>query len=108
VQENPALTWVFFVYTKTRYGSSFDPAKRTKTLTERGLDFADAGHVFAGFHFTRADDRRVYGERRYVTAGLLRGRLIVLVWTPRGTARRIISMRHANDREKALFEKNLG
>ncbi|MBM3582607.1 MAG: BrnT family toxin, partial [Alphaproteobacteria bacterium] len=56
----------------------------------------------------RADDRRAYGERRYITAGWLRGRLIVLVWTPRGTARRIISMRHANDREKALFEKNLG
>ncbi|MBM3952509.1 MAG: BrnT family toxin [Rhodospirillales bacterium] len=86
----------------------FDPAKRAKTLAERGLDFADAGHVFAGLHFTRADDRRAYGERRYITAGWLRGRLIVLVWTPRGTARRIISMRHANDREKALFEKNLG
>jgi uncharacterized protein len=27
---------------------SFDPAKRDKTLAERGLDFADAGLVFAG------------------------------------------------------------
>jgi uncharacterized DUF497 family protein len=27
---------------------TFDPAKRAKTLAERGLDFADAEFVFAG------------------------------------------------------------
>ena len=27
---------------------TFDPAKRDKTLAERGLDFADAALVFAG------------------------------------------------------------
>jgi uncharacterized DUF497 family protein len=27
---------------------TFDPAKRKTTLAERGLDFADAGRVFAG------------------------------------------------------------
>ena len=27
---------------------TFDPAKRERTLSERGLDFADAGEVFAG------------------------------------------------------------
>ena len=34
-------------------------------------------------------------------------RLIVLVWTPRGEVRRIISMRKANDREKALYASHL-
>ena len=43
---------------------SFDPAKPDKTLTERGLDFADAGLVFAGVTATVQDMRRDYGEDR--------------------------------------------
>jgi uncharacterized DUF497 family protein len=31
-----------------------------------------------------------------------------LVWTPRGEARRISSMRKANDREKAIYASHLG
>ena len=67
---------------------TFDPAKRTKTLAERGLDFADAAQIFTGLHATLEDTRRDYGERRFISAGLLQGRLVVLVWTPRGAARR--------------------
>ena len=79
---------------------SFDPAKRAATLQHRGLDFADAGEVFAGRTVTARDSRQDYGEDRYVTAGHLAGRCVVLVWTPRGGARRIISMRFAHDREE--------
>ncbi len=32
--------------------------------------------------------------------GKLAGRMVVMVWTPRGEARRMISMRKANEREK--------
>jgi hypothetical protein len=79
---------------------SFDPAKRAKTLAERGLDFADAGLVFAGLTATVQDTRSGYGEDRYITAGYLDGRRVVLVWTPRGNARRIISMRYAHASEE--------
>ena len=79
---------------------SFDPVKRAATLQHRGLDFADAGEVFAGQTVTARDSRQDYGEDRYVTAGHLAGRCVVLVWTPRGGARRIISMRFAHDREE--------
>jgi uncharacterized DUF497 family protein len=82
---------------------SWDERKRDWTLAERGLDFADAGQVFTGLNFTLADDRRDYGERRFITAGHLANRLVVLVWTPRGEVRHIISMRKANDREKKRF-----
>jgi uncharacterized DUF497 family protein len=76
-----------------------DPAKRAWTLRNRGLDFARAGEVFDGAHLTRVDDRRNYGELRFVTAGWLDERLVVVVWTPRGRAYRIVSMRKANERE---------
>ena len=79
----------------------FDQAKRDKTLAERDLDFAQAAEIFAGHHFTAEDTRDAYSEPRYVTVGLLEGRMVVMVWTPRGEVRRIISMRKANEREQA-------
>ena len=87
---------------------TFDPAKRAKTLAERGLDFADAAQIFTGLHATLEDTRRDYGERRLISAGLLQGRLVVLVWTPRGAARRIISMRHAHAEEETHWRQYLG
>lgn len=85
----------------------FDAAKRAKTLTERGLDFARADEVFAGTHFTAEDERESYGETRYITVGRLDAHMVVVVWTPRGEARRIISMRKANEREKARHAHHL-
>ena len=83
----------------------FDPAKRDKTLAERGLDFARASEIFDGLHLTGQDTRQEYTEDRFITVGHLEGRLVVLVWTPRGDLRRIISMRKANDREKAFYDR---
>jgi uncharacterized protein len=83
----------------------FDAAKRDKTLAERGLDFARATEVFAGIHLTAPDSRQDYTEDRFITLGHLEGRLVVLVWTPRDEVRRIISMRKANDREKAFYDR---
>lgn len=82
----------------------FDEAKRTSTLEQRGLDMARAGEVLDGDTLTIEDDRMDYGETRYITIGFLDERMVVLVWTPRGDAHRIISMRKANDREKAIYE----
>ena len=86
----------------------FDPEKRNKALAERGLDFARAGEVFAGRHFTAEDMREDYSEPRYITLGKLDERMVVMVWTPRGEVRRIISMRKANEREIANFAQALG
>ena len=63
----------------------FDADKREKTLAERGLDFAQAGEVFAGKHFTGPDIRRDCVELRFITVGLMGARMVVRVWTPRGS-----------------------
>ncbi len=85
---------------------SFDPAKRDKTLTERGLDFADATAVFAGITLTLADTRRDYGERRWQSYGLLDGRLVMVVWTERGEDRHVMSMRNAMSASKPSSESS--
>ena len=87
---------------------TFDPVKRARTLSERGLDFADADEIFSGGHFNLADERKDYGETRFLTFGVLKGRLVAMVWTQRDGARRIISMRHANDREKGCYQAQMG
>lgn len=87
---------------------TWDEAKRQRTLTGRGLDFAHAEMVFAGSHATGLDDRRDYGEPRYITAGYVKGRFVVIVWTPRDGDRRIISMRHGHAQEEERFKASLG
>jgi uncharacterized DUF497 family protein len=87
---------------------SYDPVKHEHTLEARGLDFQDSVEVFAGPTLDLPDQRREYGEARIMTAGLLRGRMVIVIWTPRGETRHIISMRKANDREKARYGQRLG
>jgi uncharacterized DUF497 family protein len=86
---------------------TFDPAKRLITVQERGIDFAiDAAKVFAGRIATVTDDRFDYGEIRFSTAGWLNGRMATVIWTRRGDARHIISMRFCHAREIKKLIKN--
>jgi uncharacterized protein len=89
-------------------GIPCDPKKRQRTLAERGLDFRDAETVFSGVTLTLLDDRQDYGEPRFQTYGLLGRRLVMVVWTPRGADRHVISMRKCNAREKARYTARLG
>jgi uncharacterized DUF497 family protein len=79
---------------------SYDPAKRQKTLDDRGLDFDDAPAVFAGLTFEVEDTRQDYGETRIICFGYLAGRLVVIGYTPRGSTRHVFSKRKANEREQ--------
>jgi uncharacterized DUF497 family protein len=72
------------------------------------LDFEDAATVFGGVTLTLLDDRQDYGEARFQTYGFLDGRLVMVVWTPRGADRHVISMRRCNAREKTRFQARLG
>jgi uncharacterized DUF497 family protein len=80
---------------------TFDPIKREKALTERGLDFADAAFVFEGVTLEVEDIRKEYGEIRIICYGMLAGRMVVVGYTPRGADRHVFSMRKANEREQA-------
>ncbi len=86
----------------------YDAAKRDATLLLRGLDFDDAVAVFNGLSYTAADTRKEYGDARNQTVGLLQGRMVIVIWTRRRDIRRIISMRYANDRERAQYGYLLG
>jgi uncharacterized DUF497 family protein len=87
---------------------TFDPAKRDLTLKNRGLDFGRAADVFSGRTITLLDDRFDYGESRFITAGYLGARMVVIVWTARGHNRHVISMRHCHAKEEKLWLDQMG
>jgi uncharacterized DUF497 family protein len=52
------------------------------------------------------DRRREYGEERWNALGDLRGRVVVVTFTLRGTDLcRVISMKKANERETAFYRQ---
>ncbi|PTS87950.1 hypothetical protein DBR17_05270 [Sphingomonas sp. HMWF008] len=85
----------------------YDPDKRERTLASRGLDFQSIAEVFDAFHLVRTDDRKDYGEIRYVMLGALKDVPVVCVWTRRGDAIRVISMRIADEEERKIYAREL-
>ena len=83
----------------------YDPDKRLSTLETRGLDFEAIVEVFDGFNLIRTDDRRDYGEIRHIMLGTLDDTPVVCVWTQRGDAIRVISMRMADHDEREIYRR---
>jgi uncharacterized DUF497 family protein len=50
---------------------AWDEAKRRANLKKHGIDFVDAEKIFRGITLTAEDTREAYGERRFLTLGLL-------------------------------------
>jgi uncharacterized DUF497 family protein len=84
---------------------AWDPEKSKWTLENRKLSFSDFPLLFEGPFWRRLDNRKNYGEHRWILMGFLDERLVVAVYTLRGATYRILSMRKANSREEKAFEK---
>jgi len=62
--------------------------------------------IFNGYTLTVEDDRYNYGEERFITFGILEGRVVVVVHTENEDSIRIISIRKATKyEEKAYFSQ---
>ena len=69
----------------------FDPDKDARNIRRRGVSLAEAGTLLQGFVVDRVDDRRDYGETRFVAIGEIEGVEFTCVYTLRGEAIRPIS-----------------
>ncbi|ALF53126.1 hypothetical protein ACX27_10190 [Nostoc piscinale CENA21] len=56
----------------------WDENKRQSNISNQGFGFVDAYIVFEGATFTFEDERYAHGEQRFITIGLLRGRVVFL------------------------------
>ncbi|MDH3605282.1 MAG: BrnT family toxin [Candidatus Tectomicrobia bacterium] len=83
----------------------WDEEKNQDNLANHGLSFEDAKLVLSGPCVNFDDDRFDYDEDRYLTLGLLQGRVVLIAYTWREDRIRIISMRKAMRREQEIYQK---
>jgi uncharacterized protein len=83
-----------------------DPRKRKANLRKHKVDLTEGYAAFDGPMVTREDTREDYGEQRFVSLGLSRGKVVVLVWVDDEDEPRLISCRQAEPHEEeAYFRK---
>lgn len=86
----------------------FDPKKRAANLKKHGYDFEDARLVMENDQVVTFEDQRAdYGEQRFVTLGMLHGKVVVIVTAETGDEIRVISMRKAEPNEAKIYYRNL-
>ncbi len=85
----------------------WDEGKRRANYAKHGLDFRDAAKVLQGITLTAEDDRHDYGEKRFISLGLLEDMVVVIVHTARSEKIRLISMRRANHKERQAYEEKI-
>lgn len=87
----------------------WDEHKNRQNIRQHGFDFADAHQVFAGPFLAAVDTRQDYGEERWIGIGMIRGLVVVVVFTqPEPSVIRVVSLRKATKKERRRFESIIG
>lgn len=79
------------------------PAKHARNIRERGFGFDVAAMIFAHETIEIEDTRTDHGETRIQAIGQSDGMVLFVVYTDRGTTRRIISARKADRKERRAW-----
>ena len=82
----------------------FDAEKDALNRHKHGMSLAQAARIDWPKVMATPDNRRSYGEERYIAATPIGARLHVVVFTIRNGTLRIISLRKANRREIKRYE----
>ncbi len=88
---------------------TWNGTKNAMNRQKHGIDFADVPNVFDYPMVTFLDQRKEYGEDRWVGIGWLGDILAVVVYTePTTGTTRIISARKANRHEQSIYTEEIG
>ncbi len=82
---------------------NFDEAKNKSNMQKHGLPLSEAKLLEWDLLISTHDVRRDYGEVREVGFAPMGERLYCVVFTVRDDTYHIISLRKANNREKAIY-----
>ena len=84
----------------------WDENKRVENIRKHELDFADAWQIFDAPSLVNVDNRKDYGETRFIGIGFLRDIIVTIVFTePNEETIRVISLRKALKYEREQFEQ---
>lgn len=88
-----------------RVSLEFDPKKAAANLRKHGISFADTEPVLYDSRALTREDPDAADESRYLTVGTdALGRVLMVCWTERGSAVRLISARLATAHERKCYE----
>lgn len=85
----------------------WDEEKRLKNLDKHGIDFSTLGRLFDGRPIITVSSSR-QDEERFASIGLIEGRFVTVIWTPRNEKTRFISARRSRDEEKRKYRQLFG
>jgi len=85
---------------------TFDPTKDAANRAKHGLSLTLAGSLDWESALVWTDIRSDYGETRQCALALLANRVHFVAFVDRSSARRIISLRKANEREVRRYAEN--
>jgi uncharacterized protein len=88
-------------------GYEWDQEKSDLCAQERGFDFVYAAHIWAGGPVLETAARKVEGEGRALSVGMVGDLTIAVIWTARGQNRCIISARPASRKERHAYRAHL-
>jgi uncharacterized protein len=84
----------------------WDDEKARSNLIKHDIDFEEAKLAFMDPRWMdEPDDSMDYGEERYRALGMVNGRLLAVIYTPRGRRSRIISARMADRLEQREYAR---
>ena len=83
----------------------YDPAKSAANLSKHGVDF-DQAQVLWDDPWMLEAPAKTEDEPRFLSIGKIEGKHWAAVWTLRGEAVRIISVRRARKEEISYYEGN--
>jgi uncharacterized protein len=83
---------------------TWDEEKNRANIRKHGIDFLDVPAMFQHPMVTFPDQRKDYGEDRWIGVGILKTLLAVVVFTePNPDTIRIISARKATQHEERIY-----
>lgn len=85
-------------------GFQWDPSKSIANERKHGVSFLQAVQIFRNPILKRVDDRKDYGETRFVALGHYDGDVLCVVFTEREGDLRLISARKANRYEREKYQ----
>jgi len=84
----------------------WDPFKAETNEEKHGVSFVEAANALLGLTLTRIAGHTA--ENRFASIGITEARPIVVIWTPRPGAVRVISARRARRNERETYRQAIG
>jgi uncharacterized DUF497 family protein len=85
----------------------WDERKRRDVIESRDVDILYAARIFKGHVLTSLDDRKNYGEARFISVGMVGDECFFVVHTQRGDSIRLITAWKGSHDDKKRYQDSI-